>query len=49
MARNRRFRFDGGLTGMARKTVAGLVEHMSQLYEQGADAIRIVSGSATTL
>jgi hypothetical protein len=26
MTRNRRFRFDGGLTGMARKTVAGLIE-----------------------
>jgi hypothetical protein len=30
-----------GLTGMARKTLAGCVEHMSQLDEQGADAIRI--------
>jgi hypothetical protein len=30
-----------GLTGMARKTVAGCVERMSRLYEQGAGAIRI--------
>jgi hypothetical protein len=30
-----------GLTGIARKTVGGLVERMNQLYEQGADAIRI--------
>jgi hypothetical protein len=26
-----------GLTGIARKTVAGCVERMSRLYEQGAD------------
>jgi hypothetical protein len=37
----RRFRFDEGLTGMARKTVEGCVERINQLYEQGADAIRI--------
>jgi hypothetical protein len=30
-----------GLTGMARQTVAGRLERMSQLYERGADAIRI--------
>ena len=30
-----------GLTGMARKTVVGCVERMSQLYEQGADSLRI--------
>ena len=30
-----------GLTGIARKTVAGCVDRMSQLYERGADAIRI--------
>jgi hypothetical protein len=30
-----------GLTGLARKTVAGCVERISQLYERGADAVRI--------
>ena len=30
-----------GLTGMARKTVAGCVERMNRLYEQGADGVRI--------
>lgn len=30
-----------GLTGLARMTVAGCVERMSQLYEQGADVVRI--------
>jgi hypothetical protein len=35
MTRNRRFRFDGGLTGTVRQTVAGLVETMSRLYVRG--------------
>jgi len=30
-----------GLTGIARKTIAGFVERMNRLYEHGADAIRI--------
>jgi RNA-directed DNA polymerase len=30
-----------GLTGIARKTVAGCVERVNQLYEQGADSLRI--------
>jgi RNA-directed DNA polymerase len=30
-----------GLTGMARKTVVGCVERINQLYERGADAVRI--------
>ncbi len=29
------------LTGIARKTVAGCVERMNRLYEQGADSLRI--------
>ena len=30
-----------GLTGMARKTVAGCVERINRLYERGADSLRI--------
>ncbi len=30
-----------GLTGVARKTVAGCVERINQLYEQGSDGVRI--------
>ena len=41
MRLNRRFRFDRGADGHARKTVAGYVERMNQLYERGAAAVRI--------
>jgi len=41
MTRNRRSSFNGGADGLARKIVAGCVERINQLYEQGADAVRI--------